>query len=455
VKGIKIFIIFIPELIHKKMAGPKTVPEEFLHFIWENRLFFTKNLLTTSGESVEVISTGRRNTNSGPDFFNAKIQTDDTLWAGNVEIHKKASDWEKHHHSNDKAYENVILHVVETADKQIFRENKTEIATLELKWPEHLSCNYRKLLDAKTWIACSDQLHRIDPIMLQLGFNRLMIERLEEKTEGITVRLEQNLQNWNETFYQVLARMFGFKTNSEPFELLAKTVPAHVLSKHKNNLFQLEALLFGASGLLHDELFGDNYFMDLRKEFSFLHKKYRLKQVESHLWKFMRMHPVNFPTIRISQMAALVHRSHGLFSAILDCHHTEEVKSLFRVKASEYWDSHYRFNKPSTKINCKDLGEDSIHTIIMNVVVPFLFVYGEKQNKQHLKNLALDFLENLPAENNSIIRRWEKTGITARSAFESQALLQLKTRHCDKKKCLNCVIGNKLVKLIPEALAES
>ncbi len=437
------------------MAGPKTVPEEFLHFIWENRLFFTGNLISTSGDQIEILSTGRKNTNSGPDFFNAKIKSDGTLWAGNVEIHRKASDWEKHHHSNDKSYENVILHVVEIADKQVFRENHSEITTLELKWPEQLTRNYRKLLEANTWIACNDQLNRIDPVMIQLGFNRLMIERLEEKTEGIMARLEQNMQNWNETFYQLLARMFGFKVNAEPFELLARAVPAQVLSKHRNSLFQIEALLFGASGLLHEELFGDNYFMDLRREFGFLHKKYRLKQVESHLWKFMRMHPVNFPTIRISQIAALIHRSHGLFSAILDCKNIDQIKSLFRIKASEYWDSHYRFNKPSTKINCKDLGEDSIHTIIINVIVPFLFVYGEKQDKQYLKNLALDFLEKLPAENNTIIRKWEKTGITARTAFESQALLQLKTRHCDKKKCLNCIIGNKLVRLMPSAVSDS
>ena len=235
------------------MANPKAVPEEFLHFIWENKLFFSQNINTVKGEPLEILNTGRRNTNSGPDFFNAKIRIDGTVWAGNVEIHKKASDWEKHHHTDDKAYRNVILHAVEQADKVIFRENKTEIATLELAWPEQFTKNYHKLLEANTWICCQDLFHKIDPVVLRLGFNRLMIERLEDKTGEIMMRLDRNLQNWNESFYQLLARMFGFKVNATPFELLARTIPEHLLARHRNNIFQLEALLFGASGLLHEE----------------------------------------------------------------------------------------------------------------------------------------------------------------------------------------------------------
>jgi len=428
------------------MSTPKSVPEEFLHFIWENRLFFSGNLRTVDGETIEIMNTGRRNTDSGPDFFNAKIKIGDTLWAGNIEIHKKASDWEKHNHTGDKAYENVILHVVEQADMQITRENGSEIATLELSWPEQYTRNYQKLLDARTWIACQEQFHRVDPVLLQLGFNRLMIERLEDKTEEVNLRLEQNKNNWNETFYQVLARMFGFKVNAAPFEMLAKSIPMHILAKHKNSPAQLEALLFGASGMLHEVLFGDPYFTGLKNEFDFLQKKYNLKPVEPHLWKFMRLRPGNFPTIRISQLAALIHRSKGLFSKILETEKAEELKTLFRVKASDYWDAHYRFNKLSPQKQTKILGENSIDTIIINVVVPFLFVYGEKQNQHHLKNRALEFLEQLPPESNSIIEKWRNLGVSARSAFETQALLQLKNRHCSPKKCLACPIGNKLVK---------
>jgi hypothetical protein len=428
------------------MSTPKAVPEEFLHFVWENRLFFPDSLQTLSNEPLEILNTGRRNTNAGPDFFNAKIRIGNTIWAGNIEIHKKASDWEKHNHADNKAYENVILHVVEKADRQILRDNGSEIATLEMAWPGQFTRNYRNLLNAQTWIACQEQFHRVDPVVLQLGFNRLMVERLEDKTEEINQRLEQNQQNWNETFYQMLARMFGFKVNAIPFEMLAKAIPMNILAKHKNNLFQLESLLFGASGLLNEELFGDEYFLELRKEFGFLYKKYNLKPVETHLWKFMRLRPGNFPTIRISQLAALIHRSQGLFSKILETENTEDLKTFFRVKASEYWDSHYRFNKPSPRRQIKDLGEISIDTIIINVIVPFLFVYGEKQNQHHLKNRALEFLEELLPENNSIIEKWENLGVSARSAFETQALLQLKNKHCSRKKCLNCPVGNKLVK---------
>ena len=273
-----------------------------------------------------------------------------------------------------------------------------------------------------------------------------MIERLENKTEEIVKRLEENIQNWNETFYQMLARMFGFKVNAVPFELLAKAVPEHILAKHRNSLFQLEALLFGASGLLHTELFGDGYFLDLRKEFDFLAKKYALKGVEPHLWKFMRMRPGNFPTIRIAQFAGLAYNSHGLFGKILDCGNLDELKNLLKVNASGYWVFHYRFNRPAPRAMPRELGEQSVNSIIINVIIPFLFVYGEKQNQHHLKNRALDFLEKLPPEDNVIIRKWESLGVIARSAFETQALLQLKNIHCNRKLCLGCSIGNALVK---------
>ena len=422
------------------------IPEEFLQYIWENKLFHTENLHTTANEKTEIISVGQRNSDSGPDFFNAKIKIGDTIWAGNVEIHKKSSDWKMHNHHKDKAYDNVVLHVVETADQAVYRTNGELIPTLLLRYPEHLRTNYQQLLDAKTWIPCEPQFHKINPVELQLGFNRLMIERLENKTADILHHLEQNNNNWNETFYQLLARMFGFKVNAVPFELLAKSLPLSILAKHKSNLFQLEALLFGNSGLLNEQLLGDNYFLELRKEYSFLFKKYRLTPIESHLWKFLRLRPVNFPTLRISQLAALIHKADGLFSKITEIENINELKKLFKVKTSDYWTAHYNFNKPSKITAQKELGETAAITVIINVVVPFLFVYGEKQNKIQLKNRALDFLEQLPPEKNSIVTKWENLGIRPRSAFESQALLQLKNLYCEKKKCLNCQIGVKLIK---------
>lgn len=427
------------------MNSTQNMPEEFLQYIWENRLFFSERLTTTTGERLEIINPGKRNSDAGPDFFNAKVKIEKTTWAGNIEIHSKASDWNKHRHQHDKAYDNVVLHVVENADNEITRTNGELIPTLELQYPAQLAQNYRDLLEAKTWIPCADHFYKTDPIVLQLGFNRLMIERLENKTKEILLRLEQNNNNWNETFYQMLARMFGFKVNAIPFELLAKSLPAGILGKHNNNLFQLEALLFGNAGLLNSQLLGDDYFLQLREEYSFLYKKYKLKPIGGHLWKFLRLRPVNFPTVRIAQLAALLNGTEFLFSKILDAKTIDSLKKLFKVKASAYWDLHYNFNRQSKRKVIKELGDSSVQVLIINVVIPFLFVYGEKQNKNELKNRALDFLERLPPESNSIIAQWAKLGIQARSAFESQALLQLKNCYCETKKCLNCHIGVKLV----------
>lgn len=423
------------------------VSEEFLQYIWENRLFDEKNLYTEAGEVIDVIKVGKRNSHSGPDFFDARIQTGNTVWAGNIEIHLRSSDWEKHNHHTDKAYNNVILHVVEEHDAEVFTQSGEKIATLQLRYPGHLRKNYQELLDAKTWIPCQNQFYKADPVVLRLGFHRLMIERLENKTEEIIAKLERNRFDWNETFYQVLARMFGFRVNAAPFEMLAKSLPLHVLARHKNDLFQLEAMLFGNSGLLNDQLLGDDYYLKLREEYSFLRKKYGLKGIESHLWKFMRLRPGNFPTIRISQFAALIHRSQGLFSQITETENLETLKALFTVRASEYWDTHYSFNKATRRRFPRELGEASVNLLIINVVIPFLFVFGEKQNKHFLKNRALDYLEQLPAESNSVVEKWRQLGITCKSALDSQALLQLKNNYCEKKKCLNCRIGVKLIQI--------
>jgi hypothetical protein len=272
-----------------------------------------------------------------------------------------------------------------------------------------------------------------------------MIERLQSKTDDIITILKQNQNNWNETFYQLLARNFGMKTNSLPFELLAKSLPLQILSKHKNDLFQTEALLFGQSGLLNETLLGDDYYLSLRKEYSFLYKKYNLSGIESHLWKFMRLRPVNFPTIRIAQLAMLIHHSSALFSRILETENMDELRKLFSVKASEYWDTHYRFNKISEDNHPKVLGETAFENLVINTIVPLLFVYGDQHLDQKMKDRALLLLENLAPESNQIIKKWHELGIESRSAFETQALLQLKNRYCDCKKCLNCQLGAKII----------
>jgi hypothetical protein len=420
--------------------------EDFLQFIWEQRLFETNNLETTDGERVEVVDPGTRNTDSGPDFFNAKVRIEDTLWVGNIEIHRNSSDWIRHHHGTDRAYDNVILHVVDHFDKPVLRKSGSKIPALVLTYPVHLLENYQQLLAARTWIPCQTRFHAIDPFVLKIGFNRLMIERLQDKTSEIMEQLARNQNNWNETFYQFLARNFGFKTNALPFEMLAKSLPVSILGKHKNNLQQIEALLFGQSGLLNQELLGDDYFLNLRTEYGFLLKKYDLKPVAGHLWKFLRLRPVNFPTVRIAQLAALIHQSSGLFSEILETEQLTRLQKLFDVRASAYWDHHYKFSYPSKKAG-KHLGNSAVNNLIVNTVVPFLFVYGEQNNKHFLKDRALEWLDQLPAEANSIITKWEGLGVQPQSAFETQALLQLKNRYCAEKSCLKCHVGNKIIRL--------
>ncbi|HBL75320.1 MAG: hypothetical protein A2W90_20535 [Bacteroidetes bacterium GWF2_42_66] len=419
--------------------------EDFLHFIWKNRLFSKSNIKTVSGEKLEIISTGTHNFDSGPDFFNAKIRIGNTIWAGNVEIHTKASDWYLHRHNEDDAYNNVILHVVETADREVLVNGKV-LPCLVLNYPAKLKENYLLLLQSEQWIACEDRFRLIDPFEVKFWSGALLSERLLSKTGEIRFILQQNKNDWNETFYQLLARNFGMKTNALPFELLAKATPLNILGKHKNNLFQIEALLFGQSGLLNEELIGDDYFLKLREEYSFLYKKYKLNPIEAHLWKFMRLRPVNFPTIRISQFAQLICKSTALFSKILETESLKTLELFFDVESSEYWANHYRFNKASAKIP-KRLGSSAFQNIVINTIAPVLFIYGDINEKHELKDRALRFLDELPAESNSIIDGWEKLEIRAKSAFESQALLQLKNGYCKNKKCLDCRIGAKIIRV--------
>jgi hypothetical protein len=428
--------------------------EEFLQFIWKHGLFRRTNLKTTDGKPLEIISTGQLNSDSGPDFFNAKIRIGETIWAGNIEIHQKSSHWYRHRHNTDAAYDNVILHVVELNDSPVLVKSQA-LPTLVISYPIRILENYEQLLGSAKWIACEEKLSGYDPFLIRFWFSSLMIERLQSKTGDILAILEQNKNNWNETFYQLLARNFGMKTNALPLELLAKSLPLQILSKHKNDLFQIEALLFGQSGLLNETLLGDDYYLSLRKEYSYLYKKYGLLGIESHLWKFMRLRPINFPTIRIAQMAMLIHHSTGLFSHILETENHEKLRKLFDVSASEYWDTHYSFNKISKDNHSKKLGETAFNNLVINTIVPLLFVYGDQHLDQAMKDRALLLLEKLAPESNLIIRKWSELGIESRTAFETQALLQLKNNYCEYKKCLNCQLGAKIISSVNHSENES
>ena len=418
--------------------------EEFLHFIWKHRLYHSGKLQTTGGEKVEILQPGIHNLHSGPDFSESRIRIGDTLWVGSVEIHLKSSDWNRHRHHQDQAYNNVILHVVAEHDEPVKNTLDIVLPTLILKWPVTIEANYRELTESKDWVACASRLFRIDPFRVKFFLNSIMIERLKEKTQVVNEFLGDTHGDWGETFYRMLARGFGFKENAQPFEMVARSLPQRILAHHQDSLMQTEALLFGQAGLLGEELFADEYYLSLRKEYRFLAGKYSLKPISGHLWKFMRMRPVNFPTIRLAQFACLIHHSQGLLGKLLEAKSMNEIRDWFGLVASPYWDTHYHFNRESPRRR-KKLGEQSLRLLVINVVVPFYFLYGEHQNKLYLKNRALQLLEDLPAEDNMVIRKWALSGIEADNALESQALLHLKSRYCELKQCLSCGIGHKII----------
>jgi hypothetical protein len=419
--------------------------EEFLHYIWQYRLF-DKSLETIAGQEIFVVHPGFKNNDAGPDFFQSRIKIGDTLWAGNVEIHNKASDWYVHQHQNDAAYSNIILHVVYENDQQVFDRNGQPVATLELngKFSSRIFNRYQAFLYNKSWIPCNTDVSTVDTLIWQSWLERLVVERIERKSSEIKRLLKINLNDWEETFYQVLAGSFGFKVNEQPFLLLAKSLPLSVLGKHKDNLFQLEALFFGQAGLLQND-FPDEYPQLLNKEYDFLRKKFSLSPIQSHLWKFLRLRPSNFPTIRISQFAALIHQSQNLFSKILSCKTSDEVVSMFELKASDYWETHYVFGKPAPK-KTKRFGDSATQTMIINTVVHFLFLFGNEKGNIYSKDRAIEFLTYLPPEDNNITLGFEKLGIKAQNAFESQALIELKNKYCALKKCLHCRVGLSLLR---------
>lgn len=419
--------------------------EAFLYYLWKFRLYNSDNLQTQSGETIEVIHPGQQNTDAGPDFFNAKVKIGETLWAGNVEIHVKADDWQKHGHATNRAFDNTILHVVHDGVHEIKRKDNSIIPVLQLKnqfdakrWNQ-----YEQFIFSKTWIPCANQIHTVDALTIQQTIDRMLTERMERKVKQIEVLLQQNKGSWEESFYQQLARNFGFKTNADPFELLARSLPLNILAKHKNNLFQVESLVFGQSGLLNKEL-KDDYAQKLFIEYNYLKEKFKLKPVEGHLWKFARMRPPGFPTIRLAQFAQLISQSSHLFSKILETTYYKDLKIYFDVTTSDYWKTHFVFDKETNPVE-KTLGSSSIENILINTLAPFLFYYGQQKNEKHQTEKALEWLEQCAPENNLIIKNWKELNIKANSAYQSQALLQLKNEYCDAKKCLTCSIGLKLL----------
>jgi hypothetical protein len=420
--------------------------ESFLHYVWRTRRIALKKLTTTTFQPVEILDPGTYNTDAGPDFFNARIRIGDTVWAGNVEMHVRASEWLAHGHQSDPAYDNVILHVVFVEDKAIYLENGGRLPCLEIRDRIGLQLldKYLQLEAAEAWIPCASFFAKTPSVIRLNCQDRMLVDRLEEKTAHVEKALKATQNHWEEAFYRVLAGGFGLKVNVQPFESLARNLPLSILSKHRNQLFQLEALMFGQAGFLQTGV-KDEYPQALLREYQHLAHKYRLHPMSVQQWKFSRLRPAGFPTIRLAQFAALIGQSERLFSQILEVQDARSIENLFALQVSDYWLDHFQFDKPSIRL-AKRPGRDFIEVLILNTIVPVLYHYGKTKQLQGYQNLALKLLEELPPESNVILDGWNKLGVKAHNAYESQALLHLKTRYCDAKRCLDCAIGNAILK---------
>lgn len=419
--------------------------EALLHYIWQFQYFNKQGLCTEQGEPLTILYQGKHNTHQGPDFTDAKIAIGSTTWAGNIELHVQSSDWLKHQHSSDENYANIILHVVWQHDAEVKTNNGTALPTLELqsRVPKVLLARFEELMQRKAFVPCASYLPAVDEMKWLAWKERLAIERLQRKSTVVLECLNAANNHWEEVFWWLLARNFGMKVNAEIFEAIAKSLSVNILAKHKNQIHQLEALLIGQAGLL-DADFDEDYPVLLKREYEFLRKKYQLSQpsVKPH---FLRMRPANFPTVRLAQLAMLVHQSSHLFSMIKESTALTAVKDLLNVTANDYWHYHYLLDIPS-EYKPKDLGKQMIDNIIINTVVPVLFAYGIYHSNEALKDKALQWLSELAPEKNSITNNWTALNVTNKNALEGQALLELKNNYCDARRCLECAVGNKILK---------
>lgn len=418
--------------------------ERLLHYVWKYRLFGTAPLATTDGQPVEVIDPGLPNGDAGPDFFNAKLRIGTTIWAGSVEIHEKASDWFAHHHETDRAYDSVILHVVGEADAAVGRPDGELIPQMILKVPELLTREVDWLLNRDEAVPCASCLSLFDAATVRSWLDALLCERLERKVGDIFMLLDQYNNDWNEVFYILLCRNFGFGINSDVFEWLARSLPSGFIRKQRASHSQVEALFFGQAGLLAEEN-GDHYYQLLRREYQFLRHKFDLKPLEPHLFKRLRTRPDNFPSVRLAQLAALWTRYDTLFSVILEAGSVGEIKRCLMVEPSDYWQTHYHFGKLSKKRD-KRISDRALTLFLINTVAPIFFAYGTRRKRPEYDERALSILERLPPEDNHIVSVFRRAGIPVRDASDSQALIQLRKAYCDERKCLYCRFGHQLLR---------
>lgn len=416
--------------------------EAFLQYLWQHRLF-DGPLTTVDGMLVEVLRPGLLNRDAGPDFTDVRLRLGGCQWAGCVEVHLCSSDWNKHHHSSDAAYKGVLLHVVYRHDADIALSDGTLLPTLEVcrSIPESVWRNYEMLQSPPQDLAvgCAERLRQVSPLALRGALDTLGVERLQHKTRVVARMLDESRGDWEQCCYLLMAHYFGGRVNAFPFELMAKSVDRNMLTRWRDDVTRVEALLFGQAGML-EGYFNDDYPRQLQTDYQALRAGARLTPIAAHLWKFFRLRPSAFPTLRISQFAHLVARPQSLFAQLLEMTSVEDVRALFNVPASDYWDNHYRFDQPST-CRSKRVGKTLVDSLILNAWIPLLFEYAQYHDDDRLRQQAIDLLQQLPAEDNQIIRRWLSAGVRAENAAQSQALLQLYNEYCQRHRCLQCPLG--------------
>ena len=429
--------------------------ERLLHYVWKHKLLPLKEPETTDGRLVEIIDPGLYNRlHSGPDFFNAKVRIGGTLWVGNVEVHQRASEWYQHKHDQDPRYNNVVLHVVAEADTDVMTQDRHYLPQLVLQIPASLSENYEELLHTDQYPPCYKIIPDLTTLTVHSWLTALQTERLEQKTEAIKRRAEQCNGSWEDAYFVTLARNYGFGINGDAFEQWAQNVPLSAVGKHRDNLFQVEAIFMGQAGLLELEsippryqadALNEGYYAKLHNEYQYLAHKFSMEPMDFTVWRFLRLRPQNFPHIRISQLANLYYERRAGLSALLECETLEQLRDLLDTHVTPYWETHYTFGSESPK-SMKKTSVSSKNLLIINTAIPMLFAVGRHRQKEEFCDRAFDLLEQLGAEQNHIIRMWKECGLEVKTAGDSQALIQLKKEYCDRKDCLRCRIGYEYLK---------
>ena len=429
--------------------------EKLLHYVWKHKMWPLDPLSTTDGRPVEVIDPGLYNrSNQGPDFFNAKVRIGGTLWVGNVELHLRSADWYLHRHDRDAAYDNVVLHVVTVADSDVMNSRGEYLPQLVLPIPETVRTHYDELLRADVYPPCYQIIPSLSRLTVHAWLAALQTERLEQKTKAIVQRAEQAGGSWEDAYFVTLSRNYGFGINGDAFEQWARVVSLSAVGKHRDDLFQVEAFFLGQAGLLdlaavperyRRQAEAEGYFDRLRNEYLYLAHKFSLQPMDYSLWRFLRLRPQNFPHIRLSQLATLYYERRTGLSQLIDCETLDQLRELYQTHVTPYWETHYTFGSESTK-TAKRLSAASQSLLLINTAIPMLFAVGRHRQKEALCDRAFDFLEQLRAEQNHIIRLWRECGLTAETAGDSQALIQLKSAYCDKRDCLRCRFGYEYLK---------